>query len=103
MKQHYAPPRNNDNHHFNTRVKNLTNTRLNEEELHLLRYGLNYSVERPTATHVANLIAETERAKWHLDVKVQNTYLLMATNKLKHIINSPSQTSLLQITPAQRT
>jgi hypothetical protein len=42
------------------------------------------------------LTAETERPIRLLDVKMQNTYCIMATNKLKQIINSASQTNVLQ-------
>jgi hypothetical protein len=72
------PPRHDDNCHFYTRVKkpNKYQTR-----------RLNYSTERPTSTHAANLIAETEQAIRLLDVKLQNTYRFMAMNKLKQIVN----------------
>jgi len=30
--------------------------------MQLLKYGLNYSIERPASTYAANLIAETEKA-----------------------------------------
>jgi len=55
---------------------------LNEEDMHLLKYGLNYSTENPISTYVANRTAETERAIRLLDVKIQDTYRIMATNKL---------------------
>jgi len=42
-----TPPRLNDKHQFYTRVKNLTNVRLNKEEMQLLKYGLKYIFERP--------------------------------------------------------
>jgi hypothetical protein len=57
----------------------------------LLKYGLNYSIEKPTASYLTNLIAETERAIKLLDVKMQNTYHFLATNKLKQISNSTNQ------------
>jgi len=50
--------------------------------MHLLKYGLNYSTENPISTYVANRTAETERAIRLLDVKIQDTYRIMATNKL---------------------
>jgi hypothetical protein len=52
-------------------VKNLTSIRFNEEEMQILKYGLNYSIENPASTYAAKLIAETERAIILLDV---NTY-----------------------------
>jgi hypothetical protein len=42
-------------HHFYTRVKNITNIRLNAEETQLLKCGLNYSTERPAPSEAANL------------------------------------------------
>jgi len=98
LKQSISPRHNNDNdkHQFYTRVKNLTNVRLNKEEMQLLKYGLNYSIERPVSSCIANLTAETERAIRLLDVKTHNTYRIMATSKLKQIINSNSQNNVLQ-------
>ena len=84
-------PRHNEDCHFYTKAQNLTNIKLNKEEMQLLKYGLIYSIERPASTYAANLIAETERAIRLLDIKMQNTYRVMATKKLKHIINSTNQ------------
>jgi len=64
--------------------------------MQLLKYGLNYSIKKPASTYAANLVAEMERAIQLLDVKMQNTYRIMATNKLKQIINSTNQTNVLQ-------
>jgi hypothetical protein len=64
-----AQQQHNEEHRFYTRVKNLTNIRLDKEEMQLLKYGLNYSIERPTSTYMANLIADTERAVRLLDIK----------------------------------
>jgi len=91
-----TPPRHNDKQQFYTRVKYLTNVRLNKEEMQLLKFGLNYSIERPISSYIANLTAETERAIRLLDVKMQNAYHIMATNKLKQIINSKGQNNVLQ-------
>ena len=59
--------------------KNLTNITFNQEEMQLLKHGLNYSIEKPPSTYPANLIAETERAIRLWDTKMQNTYRIMAT------------------------
>ena len=64
--------------------------------MQLLKYGLSYSIERPTTTYLTSLIAETEQAVKLLDVKTQNTYRLLATNKLKQISNSTSQRNATQ-------
>ena len=70
------------------RLQNPTNIKFNKEEMQLLKYGFNYSIERPASSYTANLIAETERAIRLLDTKMQNTFRTMATKKLKQIINS---------------
>jgi len=64
--------------------------------MHLLKYGLNYSIERPISSYIASLTAETERAIRLLDVKIQNIYRIMTTNKLKQIINAKGQNNVLQ-------
>jgi hypothetical protein len=64
--------------------------------MQLLKYGMNYSIERPASTYATSLAAETEQAIRLLDAKLQNTYHFMATKKLKQIINSTSQTNTLQ-------
>ena len=51
---------NHKNLHFYPRIKNLINIRFNDEELQLLKYSLNYSIEKPTTTCLTNLIAERE-------------------------------------------
>jgi len=80
------PGRNEDQKQFYTRIKNLTNIELNTEEIQLLEYGLNYSIEKPVATYVTNLAAETEQAIRLLDEKLQNTYRFLAAKKLKQIM-----------------
>ena len=94
--QRPAQSRHNDDRHFYTRVINLTNINFNKEEMQLLKDGLNYSIESPATTYAANLIAETERAIRLLDVKMQNTYRIMGTRKLKQILSSTGQSNVLQ-------
>jgi hypothetical protein len=53
-------PQYDDNCRFYTRVENLTNIKFNHEEMQLLKYGLNYGIEKPVTTYVASLTAETE-------------------------------------------
>jgi hypothetical protein len=89
--------RHNEDCRFYTRVQNLTNIKFNKDEMQLLKYGFNYSIERPASTYAANLIAETERAIRLLDIKAQNTpYHGNKKKKLKQIINSTSQSNMLQ-------
>jgi hypothetical protein len=64
--------------------------------MQLLKYGFNYSIGRPASSYTANLIAETERAIRLLDTKMQNTFHIMATEKLKQIINSTNQSNIIQ-------
>ena len=82
--------------HFYPRMKNPTNIRFNNEEMQMLKYGLNYCIERPVTSYITNLLAETERAIKLLDGKVQNTYRFLATNKLKQIISSTNQQNATQ-------
>jgi hypothetical protein len=89
-------PQHKDDCHFCTRVENLTNIRFTQEEMQLLQYGMNYSIEKPTSTYAANLIAEMERAIRLLDTEMQNTYRIMAEKKLKQIIDSSSRSNMLQ-------
>ena len=91
-----TPPRHNVKHQFYTRVKNLTYLSLNKEEMQLHIYCLNYSIERPISSYIANLTSETERTIRLLDVKMQNTYSIMATNKLKQIVKPKGQNNVLQ-------
>jgi hypothetical protein len=51
--------------------------------MQLLKYGLNYSIERPASSYTVNLVAETEQAIRLIDAKLQNTYCFMAKGKEK--------------------
>jgi len=62
-------PQPEDDCQFHTRVKNLTNVRFSQEEMQLLKYGLNYSIENPGTTYLANLTVEKEGAIRLLDKK----------------------------------
>ena len=44
---------NGKHHHFYTRVKSITNIRLNAVEMQLIKCGLNYSTERRTSSYAA--------------------------------------------------
>ena len=85
-----------DKHQFYTRIKNVTNINLTKEETQLIKYGLNYSIEKPTSIYFANLIAEMERAIRLLDTNMQGTYRFLAANKLKQVINSSNQANVRQ-------
>jgi predicted O-linked N-acetylglucosamine transferase (SPINDLY family) len=76
---------NHSDQQLHPRVRYLTSIQFDDEELRLLKNGLNYSIEKPKASYFTNLIAETERAIKLLDVKMQNTYRFLATKKLKQI------------------
>jgi len=53
-------PQHNEDCHFYTRVLKLMNVKFNKVEMQLLKYGLNYSIEKAASTYAANLIAEAE-------------------------------------------
>ena len=74
----------------------MTNITFNQEEIQLLKYGLNYTIEKPVSTYITKLIAETERAIRLLDTKMQNIYRSMAAKKLKQIIGSSGRSNVLQ-------
>ena len=60
MKKHSennTTPRDDNKHQFYTRIRNFTNINLTKEAMQLIKYGLNYSIEKPTSTYIANLIA----------------------------------------------
>jgi hypothetical protein len=76
--------------------KNLTNIKFTKEEIVLLNYGLQYSIERPLTTYCTSLIIETERAIKFLDTKLKNSNHIIAANKLKQILNSGNHYNILQ-------
>ena len=76
--------------------KNLTDIKFTEEEIELLNYGLQYNIERPLTTYFTNLIIEMEGAIKLLDTKLQNSYRIIAANKLKQILNSGNHYNILQ-------
>jgi hypothetical protein len=49
--------------------------------MQILKYGMNYSIERSASTYTPNLVAEAEQAIRLLDVKLQNSYRFMATKE----------------------
>ena len=67
--------------------KNLINIKFNKEEIQLLKYDLQYSIQKPATTYLTSLLTGTERAIKLLDRKLQNAYCILATNKLKQILN----------------
>jgi 2'-5' RNA ligase len=73
--------RNPRNIHFYPRIRNLTNIKFTNEELEILNYGLQHSVEKHLGSYLTNLITETETAIKLLDPKIQNTYRHMASKK----------------------
>jgi hypothetical protein len=68
--------------------KNLTNNQFTKEEIEIIDYELQHSIERPLTSYLTNLLTETERAIKLPDTKLHNTYRFMASKKLKQIISS---------------
>ena len=54
------------------RTVNLTNTNFTKEEMELLDMGLQYSLQKPSASTWTNLAIETERAIRLLDDEMQD-------------------------------
>ena len=48
--------------------------------MQLFNYGLNYNIEKQTATYFTSLIAETERAIKLLDAKTKNKHRFLPSN-----------------------
>jgi hypothetical protein len=67
---------------------NLTNIQFASEEEALLDLGLQYSLQKPSATTWTNLALEMERAIKLLDDKVQSAFRIIAAKKLKQIYNT---------------
>lgn len=57
------------------------------EEMKPLNLGFQYSIEKPLAAYVTNLVIETDNVIKLLDAKMHNTYCISATKKLKQILN----------------
>jgi hypothetical protein len=63
--------------------------------MELLKYGLQHTTERPVTTYLDNLVTATERATELLGTKVQNSYCILTTNKLKQILNAGNHHNFL--------
>ena len=65
----------------------LTNVHFTKEEMDLLDMGLQYSLQKPSAT-TWNIVIEIEQAIRLLDDKLQDSFRIMAAKKLKQIRNT---------------
>ena len=61
---------------------------VNHEEMSLLNWGLQHSIEKPLDKYWTDLIMETEQAIRMLEPKLQSPYRILATRKLKQIKTS---------------
>jgi len=68
---------------FHDRTVNLTNIELMQEEIRLLKKGMQHSIERPLNKYWTTLIKETEHAIRKLHSKIQEPYRILAAKKLK--------------------
>jgi hypothetical protein len=99
--QHKKQKRNKTDHNTQTkrfypRTVNLTKIEFNREEMTLLNKGLQYSIIQPRKKLWTNLIIETEQAIKLLDVKLQQTFRILATKKLKQILDTDNHRNALQ-------
>jgi hypothetical protein len=89
-----------DDCHFHARVKNPTNIRFDQEEMQLLKYGLNYSIEKPASTYTSNLIAvgykNAEYILHQTPPPPKKKKRKQNKTKLKQIIGSTSRTKVLE-------
>jgi hypothetical protein len=58
----------------------------NNEEIKRMKLGPSHAFEREPKFFVKELIIDTENAIRHLDVKLHNTYRIMASKKIKEIM-----------------
>jgi len=68
--------------------KYATNIKFTKEEMYSLNHGLQYSMDRPLKTYWTDLTVETEKPTKLLDTQLQNSYHIMATNKMRQNFNS---------------
>jgi len=61
-----------------------------------LNHGMKYSMQRPLKTYWTNLLVETQRAIKLIDTKIQNSYRIMASKKMKQIFNSDNHHRTIQ-------
>jgi hypothetical protein len=81
-------PQNSPQQTFHPRTVNLTDITFTREEQELLDLGLQHNLQQPTKTYWTNLIIEIDRAIRMLDPKIQDSYHIMATKKLKQMHNT---------------
>jgi hypothetical protein len=81
-------------HTFYERVRNLSNTSFNKEEMEILELGLNYAYTKPTHHFLHDLVIDTENAIKRLNKNEQDGYRLIAYKKLKQIQNSNTTNAL---------
>jgi hypothetical protein len=72
-------------HTFYARIINLTQRKFNKEQMHTLKLGLDYALERNPKQYLNTLIVETEISIRHLDIQLQSTFRHRAYRKIKQI------------------
>jgi hypothetical protein len=87
---------NNQEQQFYPRIKNPTNTNFTNEKMDLLKHGMQYSMHRPLKTYWTNLLVETQRAIRLTDTKLQNSYRIMVSKKMKQNFNSDNHHKTIQ-------
>jgi hypothetical protein len=70
------------------RTVKLTSIQFTSEEKAVRELGLQYGLQRSSAFSWTTLALETERSIKILDNKIQNSFRILATNKLKHLHNT---------------
>jgi len=60
----------------------------NIEEFKIIKLGPSHAFEKEPKFFVKELIIDTENAARHLDVKLHNTYRIVASKKIKEIMES---------------
>jgi hypothetical protein len=63
--------------------------------MNILNLGFQYCIEKPVTSNLLNIAIETENAIELLDINVQSAYRVLATKKLKYIVNSCATSNLI--------
>ena len=87
---------NGEQQQFNAGVKNLTSIKFTKEETQLINYRLQYSTKMSLTPYISDLTVETAKAIQLLDIKQQNPYRIIASGKLKQIIDKGDNYNIAQ-------
>jgi hypothetical protein len=97
LKQTQTAYNNTKNTNTPPRLINLTNTTFTKEHIHTSALGHNYALAKDPKDYINELIIDTENAIRQLDPKIQNTFIYMASTKIKQIMTTNTHYTLHKI------